>query len=76
MDKSYNYTVYFEPLAEGGYNVRVPSIPEIATFGENLKEAWAMAMDAIRCYLESALQRGEEILQDVEPTTERLAVAV
>lgn len=76
MDKRYNYTVYFEPLAEGGYNVRVPSIPEIVTFGETLNEARAMAMDAIKCYLESAVQHGEEIPQDIEPTTERLAVAV
>jgi predicted RNase H-like HicB family nuclease len=57
--KIYNYTVVFEPLPEGGYNVVVPAIPEIFTFGETLKEAKAMAEDALRCYIESALKANE-----------------
>jgi len=59
--KEYNYTVFFVPLEEGGYNVVVPAIPEICTFGKTLEEARAMAEDAIRCCLESALELGEEI---------------
>ncbi|OGY63438.1 MAG: hypothetical protein A3I89_04455 [Candidatus Harrisonbacteria bacterium RIFCSPLOWO2_02_FULL_41_11] len=54
--KIYEYTVIFEPLEEGGYNVIVPSIPEICTFGENLSEAREMAKDAIRCFIESVLK--------------------
>jgi antitoxin HicB len=73
--KQYRYTVLFEPQ-EGGYNVIVPAIPEICTFGETLKEARAMAEDAIRCYLESALKHGEPIPDDAEPKTERLAVSL
>ncbi|MCI0690604.1 type II toxin-antitoxin system HicB family antitoxin [candidate division KSB1 bacterium] len=57
----HNYTAFFEPLVEGGYNAVVPAIPEIRTFGETLDDAKAMAEDAIRCYLESAMQLGEEI---------------
>ncbi len=72
----YQYTVLFEPLKQGGYNVIVPAIPEICTFGRTLKEARAMAADAIRCYLESALKEGEPIPQDAEPATERLTVSV
>lgn len=76
----HNYTVFFEPLGEGGYNVVVPAIPEICTFGETLAEAKAMAEDAIRCYLESAMQLGEEIPADVvidrEPVKERLEVTL
>jgi len=71
----YHYTVYFEPQA-GGYNVIVPAIPEICTFGETLEEAREMAKDAIRCYLESALKHGEAIPADVEPAKERLVVSV
>ena len=68
----YGYTTLFEPLAEGGFNVLVPAIPEICTFGETLEEAREMARDAIRCYLESALKTGEPIPGDVaEITTER-----
>jgi predicted RNase H-like HicB family nuclease len=71
----YTYTVYFEPIDEG-FNVIVPAIPEICTFGSTLDEARAMAKDAIRCVLESAIKHGEPIPKDVEPAKERLAVSV
>ena len=45
--------------ARSGFNVLVPAIPEICTYGETLEEAREMARDAIRCYLESALIIGE-----------------
>ena len=45
----------FEPVEEGGYDIMVPAIPEICTFGATIEEAREMAEDAIRCYLESAL---------------------
>ncbi len=41
-----------------------------------MKEAKAMAEDAIRCYLESALKEGEPIPEDKEPSVERIAVRV
>lgn len=72
--KVYNYTVIFQPVKEGGYDVFVPAIPEICACGETLKEARAMAEDAIRCYLESALKEGEPIPEDKEPSVERIAV--
>lgn len=56
----YGYAPVFEPLPEGGFSVLVPAIPEICTFGETLKEARAMARDAIRCYLESEDKRQGE----------------
>jgi predicted RNase H-like HicB family nuclease len=74
--KVYNYTVIFEPVKEGGYDVVVPAIPEICTFGKTLPEAKAMAEDSIRCYLESALKEGETIPEDKEPSVERIAVRV
>ena len=55
----YKYTVLFEPIEEGGYNVVIPAIPEICTFGETLEEAREMAKDAIHCFLESAIKAGE-----------------
>jgi len=72
----YNYTVIFEPLEEGGYDVIVPAIPEICTFGDTLEEAKNMAEDAIRCYLESAIKRGESIPVDREPSIEKIAVGI
>jgi antitoxin HicB len=73
----YNYTVIFEKLQEGGYQVFVPAIPEIVTYGRTLDEAREMAQDAIRCVLESSRKAGEPIPVDIEPaTTERLAVSI
>lgn len=74
--KIYNYTVVFEPTTEGSYNVVVPAIPEICTFGQTLEEAKTMASDAIRCFIESALKAGESIPEDREPSIERITVRV
>ena len=74
--KEYGYTVVYQRMAEGGYNVVVPAIPEICTSGETLSEARRMAKDALRCFLESALKTGEPIPKDVEPATEHIAVFV
>ncbi len=74
--KIYNYTVVFEPVTEGGYNVVVPAIPEICTFGDTLEEAKTMAEDAIKCFIESALKTKEPIPEDRKPSIERLAVRV
>ena len=71
----HQYTVLFEPQ-EGGFNVIVPAIPEICTFGETMQEARAAAEDAIRCYLESAIKNGEPIPKDAEPAQELIAVTV
>jgi antitoxin HicB len=72
----YSYTVLYEPLADGGFNVIVPALPEICTFGETLEEAREMATDAIRCVLESMRKDNEPIPSDVEPSHEKLAVTL
>lgn len=74
--KIYNYTVIFKPLEEGGYDVIVPAIPEICTFGGTIKEAREMAEDAIKCFLESALELNEPIPPDSEVSLEKIAVKV
>ena len=74
--KILSYTVLFKLIEEGGYNVIVPAIPEICTFGETLEEAREMAKDAIRCYLESAIKLGEPIPQDVKPRADKVEVGI
>lgn len=74
--KEFRYTVVFQPLPEGGYGVVVPAIPGICTYGQTLEEARAMALDAIQCFLESALKTGEPIPSDLEPATEQVAVTL
>lgn len=55
----YEYTVVFEAAEEGGYVVTVPALPGLTTEGDTLEEARAMAVDAIRGYLESLRKHGE-----------------
>ena len=50
-------TVVLEPEEEGGFTVRVPSLPEIVTYGKEEAEPLAMAEDAIRLVLEDSLAR-------------------
>lgn len=50
----------------------VPALPEICTYGETLDEAREMARDAIRCYLESAIQTGEQFPVDIGNVTTEL----
>jgi predicted RNase H-like HicB family nuclease len=61
----HSYKVIFEPLLEGGYNVIVPAISEICTFGKTLPEAKMMAMDAIQCFLESARKDRVALPRDI-----------
>jgi len=74
----HSYTVVFEPLAEGGYNVVVPALPEVCTFGRTLQEAKRMGGDAIRCVLESLEKQQIRFPRDVKrpPRIERLDVLV
>ena len=73
----HRYTVLYEPVPEGGYNVIVPALPEICTSGDTLEEARAMAADAIRCVLESLQKDHEPIPADIaEAHHETLAVSL
>jgi antitoxin HicB len=66
VQQTRKFTVVLEPEEEGGFTVRVPSLPEIVTYGEDEAEALAMAEDAIRLVLEDCVARGEP-LPDGEP---------
>lgn len=61
MPDTRRFTVILEPEEEGGFTVRVPSLPEIVTYGEDEAEALAMAEDAIRLVLEDCAMRGEPV---------------
>jgi antitoxin HicB len=66
--KEYDYTVLFEPAAEGGYIVTCPALPGLVTEGDTLEEARSMAKDAIEAYLESIRKDGQPIPKDVPIT--------
>ena len=37
--KIYSYTINYEEIPEGGYQVTVPLLPGLITYGRNLEEA-------------------------------------
>jgi antitoxin HicB len=77
VSASRTYTVILEPAEEGGFVVRVPALPEIVTEGDTEEEALAMAQDAIELVLESRLERGELIPDDMgDPVVRKLTVAI
>jgi len=58
-------------LAEGGFQVIVPALPGIVTYGRTIEEAREMAQDAISCHVQGLLKDNEEIPGDPfasEPT--------
>jgi antitoxin HicB len=63
----HNFSVIFEPEAEGGYSVSVPELPGCFTHGKTFEEAKKKAKEAILVYLESVGSR-KEITFSSEPT--------
>lgn len=59
-----------------GYQVTVPLLPGVITFGRTLAEARAMARDAIRCHLEGLRKAGEPIPDERRAHTEKLRIAL
>jgi predicted RNase H-like HicB family nuclease len=59
---------------EGGYTVLVPALPGCITYGKTVEEAIVMAKDAIRGYVESLIEDGEEIPLEEELIECRLTV--
>ncbi len=76
--RHYNYTVIFQPAEEGGYIVTVPALPGLITEGDTFEEAKAMAIDAIKGYLEALVKDGKPVPEDItiEPRIHRLEVAM
>ena len=57
----HGYRVIYEPLAEGGFQVIVPALPGIVTYGRTIDEAREMAQDAVTCHLQGLLKDDEKI---------------
>jgi predicted RNase H-like HicB family nuclease len=65
------YEVVLVAELEGGYSVSVPELPSVATQGETVEDALAMAKEAIELYVETMHEDGLPI-----PTVHRRRVAV
>ncbi len=76
----HGYRVIYEPLAEGGFQVIVPALPGIVTYGRTIDEAREMAQDAVTCHLQGLLKDDEKIpinpFAADPPVIEELKIAV
>lgn len=62
---NYIYPAVFYPEDDGRYSVIFPDLNDLATFGDNLSDAFSMAQEACGSYLFSSLRDGEHL---PEPT--------
>jgi antitoxin HicB len=76
MTEVRTFAVVLEPEDEGGFTVRVPSIPEIVTYGSDEREALAMAEDAIRLVLQDCAARGEPLPGGTPPQIREVTVTL
>ena len=76
MTSAHKFAVVLEAEQEGGFTVRVPSLPEIVTYGKDEREALAMAEDAIRLVLEDCAARGEPIPGGEPPRIREVTVTL
>jgi predicted RNase H-like HicB family nuclease len=60
------YTVLLFP-EEGSYSVLVPALDNLATQGQTVEEALAMAREAIELHLEGLRARGEYVPTEETP---------
>ena len=72
--KIYSYTINYEEIPEGGYQVTVPLLPGLITYGRNFEEAKEMAKDAIKCYLEAMQKNKEKLPNEISLLQEKLTI--
>jgi antitoxin HicB len=76
LNQSRTFAVVLEPEEDGGFTVRVPTFPEIVTYGKNEREALAMAEDAIRLVIADCTARGESIPGGEPPRIREVTVTL
>ena len=67
--RTVSYSVFYEPVPEGGYVAIVPALPGCHSQGDTLKEAERTVTEAIEPYLETLLSEGEDLPQDRLPSS-------
>ncbi len=76
---NYIYPAVFYPEEDGRFSVIFPDLNDLATYGDNLADAFAMAQEACGQYLFNALRDGEPLpsatpLNEVEKGEEEALV--
>ncbi len=67
LPKNYLFTVNIERGEDSHFVVSVPALPGCFSQGDTYEEAVAMAEDAIRGYLQLAIEKGETIPSEKKP---------
>ncbi len=57
----YTYPAYFYKEEDGRYSVIFPDLNDLATYGDDLADAFAMAQEACGQYLFNAMHDGEKV---------------
>lgn len=70
----HRYTIVLRLEPDGGFTASVPALPGCVTYGRTLKEAKAMARDAISGYIESLRKHKQPIPTDNETLVASLDV--
>jgi predicted RNase H-like HicB family nuclease len=65
-----------EKALPSGFQVTVPLLPGLITYGRTLAEARVMARDAILCHLEGLRRDGEPIPDEKSTIQEKVRVAL
>ena len=76
LSREYSYTVVYEPVKKGGYQVTVPLLRGVVTYGRDFEEARNMARDAICCHLEGLLKERMKIPKETGLLQERVTVSL
>lgn len=74
--KEYSYTAVYEPVSTGGYQVLVPILPGLVTYGRTFEEAREMVRDAIQCHLEAIIKDNDHIPVEKPFVQERVFVSL
>ena len=76
LTSEYSYTVVYEPVRGGGYQVVVPLLSGLVTYGRTFEEARDMARDAIQCYIEGLEKSKEKVPREHDLLQERMTVTL
>ncbi|MCI0542586.1 type II toxin-antitoxin system HicB family antitoxin [bacterium] len=71
----HSFTVMYEPVKGGGYQVSVPVLQGLLSYGRNIEEAKEMARDAIRCHIEGLQKEHEPVPSERSLLQERLTLS-
>lgn len=74
--REYSFTVIYEPVSRKGYQVIVPLLPGLVSYGRTFEEAREMARDAIRCHLGALVKQHERIPSERALLQERMTVSM